>query len=74
MLPSDALRDRLKVQAARNGLTLGAHLARLAEADDRIHRLSDLKFVIAHTASVDAAAHATETAEWERTELTNTTT
>ena len=29
------LRDRLKEQAARDGLTLGAHLAHLADAEDR---------------------------------------
>lgn len=70
---SDGLRDRLKVQAARDGLTLGAHLDRLADADDRIHRLRDLKFAIAQTPREDAAAHASETAGWERTELTDLT-
>lgn len=30
---SDSLRDRLKEQASRDGLTLGAHLARLADAE-----------------------------------------
>ena len=33
---SDDLRDRLKEQAARDGLTLGAHLARLADAEVRM--------------------------------------
>jgi hypothetical protein len=68
---TDVLRDRLKVQAARDGLTLGAHLARLADADDRAHRLSELKTGIARTSNEDAALHAAETAEWERTELTD---
>ena len=39
---SGELRDRLKTQAARDGLTLGAHLAHLADADDRRHRLLTL--------------------------------
>jgi hypothetical protein len=70
---SDVLRDRLKVQAARDGLTLGAHLACLAEADDRAHRLNDLKTAIERTAGRDSVAYAAETAEWERTELTDMT-
>lgn len=70
---SHGLRDRLKTQAARDGLTLGAHLARLAEADDRARRLSDLKAAIADTSDNDAALYSTETAEWERTELTDMT-
>lgn len=41
--------------AARDGRTLGAHLARLAEEDDRAHRLSDLKTAIAHTSGTSAA-------------------
>ena len=52
---SDELRDRLKAQAARDSRTLGAHLARLAEEDDRAHRLSDLKTAIAHTSGTSAA-------------------
>lgn len=70
---SDELRDRLKAQAARDGLTLGAHLARLAQADDRAHRLTDLKKAILCTSDEDAASHAAETADWERTELTDLT-
>ena len=70
---SDELRDRLKMQAARDGLTLGAHLARLAEADERAHRLSDLKTAIAHTSGTSAALYAAEAAEWERAELADQT-
>ena len=66
---SDELRDRLKMQAARDGLTLGAHLARLADADERAHRLRDLKTAIASTSDTSAALYAAESAEWERTEL-----
>lgn len=68
---SGELRDRLKVQAARAGVTLGAHLARLAEADERTHRLSELKIAIADTSDKDVDSYAAETAEWERTELTD---
>jgi len=68
---SDELRDRLKAQASRDGLTLGAHLARLADADDRDHRLRSLKTAIAQTPPMDAASYAAESAEWERTELTD---
>lgn len=70
---SHGLRDRLKIQAARDGLTLGAHLARLVEADDRARRLSDLKAAIADTSDKDAALYAAETVEWERTELADMT-
>lgn len=70
---SDELRDRLKMQAARDGLTLGAHLARLADADDRAHRLRDLKTAIASTSDTSAALYAAECAEWERTELADQT-
>ncbi|HJV14299.1 MAG TPA: hypothetical protein VJ625_10445 [Propionibacteriaceae bacterium] len=70
---SDELRDRLKAQAARDGLTLGAHLARLAEADDRRHRLLGLKTAVAETSTEGMESHAAESAEWERTELTDAT-
>ncbi len=68
---SDELRDRLKAQAARDGLTLGAHLARLADADDRRARLKSLKLAVANTGPVAARSHRQESAEWERTELTD---
>lgn len=66
---SDELRDRLKEQAARDGLTLGAHLAHLADAEDRRWRLQLLKSAIEESSSEDAASHAAETEGWERTEL-----
>lgn len=66
---SDELRDRLKDQAARDGLTLGAHLAYLADAEDRRRRLQLLKSAIEASSSADAASHAAETGDWERTEL-----
>lgn len=66
---SDELRDRLKEQAARDGLTLGAHLARLADVEDRRWRLHALKSAIDASLSEDAESYAAETDEWERTEL-----
>lgn len=71
---SDELRDRLKAQASRDGLTLGAHLAHLADADDRRWRLRSLKAAMADTSRPDAASYAAEAAEWERTELSDTST
>ena len=68
---SDELRDRLKEQASRDGLTLGAHLARLADAEDRRWRLNRLKAAIAQSALADAESHTAESADWERTELTD---
>jgi hypothetical protein len=66
---SDELRDRLKAQAARDRLTLGAHLARLADLEDRHRRLRDLKAAVAATSGEDLATHAAETAAWETAEL-----
>lgn len=63
---SDDLRDRLKTQAARDGLTLGAHLERLADAEDRRRRLAAVKDAVARTSPADARSYAEETAEWER--------
>jgi predicted transcriptional regulator len=66
---SDELRDRLKEQASREGLTLGAHLAHLADAEDRRLRLESLRTAIADSSVGDVESHAAETAQWERTEL-----
>ena len=66
---SDELRDRLKEQAARDGLTLGAHLAHLADAEDRRWRLQLLKSSIDASTSDDARSYSAETEDWERTEL-----
>lgn len=70
---SDELRDRLKVQAARDGLTLGAHLARLADFDDRRHRLLALQTAIAKTSIEDMESFAVESSEWERAEQIDAT-
>ncbi|WP_460721345.1 ribbon-helix-helix protein [Microbacterium aureliae] len=68
---SDDLRDRLKAQAARDGRTLGAHLAHLADAEDRRLRLHALKVAIGASAAEDAAAYVAEAADWERAELSD---
>lgn len=65
------LRDRLKAQAAREGLTLGAHLAHLADVEDRRLRLHHLKSVISGSTKADVESYSQETADWERTELTD---
>lgn len=66
---SDELRDRLKAQASRSGLTLGAHLAVLADAADRRERLDSLRRAIESTPADARASHSDEAAAWEATEL-----
>jgi hypothetical protein len=68
---SDELRNRLKEQAARSGLTLGAHLAALADLADRQDRLASLKRAIAETPSETLAGYEEESRAWETTELTD---
>lgn len=66
---SDELRDRLKAQAARAGLTIGAHLALLADAADRRDRLTGMKQAIADSPAEVIDAHLEESRQWESTEL-----
>ena len=68
---SDELRDRLKAQASRAGLTLGAHIAVLADAADRRDRLAALKLAVAQMSIEGTASHAAETERWESTELSD---
>lgn len=63
------LRDRLNKQAARDGLTLSAHLAHLADAADRRWRLHKLKSATDASSRDDVGSYAAETEGWERTEL-----
>jgi predicted transcriptional regulator len=65
---SDELRDRLKAQAARAGLTIGAHLAVLADAADRRDRLAGMKQAIADSPAEVIDAHLEESRQWETTE------
>lgn len=68
---SDEVRDRLKAQASRSGLTLGAHLAHLADLVDRQERLAAAARAMA--ASTDAAVteYLAETRAWEQAELSD---
>lgn len=68
---SSGLRDRLKQQAARDGLTLGAHLAHLADAEDRRWRLQQLQVAINASTRSDIESYEVETAQWEHAELTD---
>lgn len=65
----DAVRDRLKAQAARRGLTLGAHLQQLADLHDRHDRLARLAAAIAATPDDQARSYAAESELWESAEL-----
>lgn len=62
------VRDRLKVQAARERRTLGEHLAHLADLADREQRFAALRDAVAATPADAMASHAEETAAWERIE------
>lgn len=68
---SDELRDRLKAQAAQAGLTLGAHLAALADAADRRQRFAALKEAIAGSDTAETSPYAAEARVWEATELSD---
>lgn len=61
---STELRDRLKAQANAERLTLGEHLERLAELDDRRRRLEALGFAIRSTPSELLESYRDETAAW----------
>ncbi|PFG20168.1 DNA mismatch repair protein MutS [Serinibacter salmoneus] len=65
---SNELRDRLKGQAARAGLTLGGHLAALADRADRDESMANLAAAIAATPPEVMEEYARETAIWERVE------
>lgn len=57
-------RDRLKAQAARDNLTLGEHLSRLADHADRARRFQELRESIARTSDADLRSYEAETREW----------
>jgi hypothetical protein len=62
---SSDVRDRLKVQAAAGGLTLGEHLARLAELGDRELRFAALRASIAATSPEEMRSYREETESWD---------
>lgn len=66
---AEDLRDPLTQQAARDGLTLGAHLTRLADDEDRRWRLQILAPAVAASSSANVKSHAAESEDSERTEL-----
>ena len=68
---SDELRDRLKAQAARAGVTLGAHLSLLADLADREERLSAAKQAMAEAPADVVEDYVAETQEWEMIELSD---
>ncbi|WP_308492309.1 hypothetical protein [Microbacterium terrisoli] len=70
---SDELRDRLKAQASRAGLTLGAHLAVLADLADRADRLAAAKRAMAAAPADTVDDYRAETRQWESAELTDAT-
>ncbi|QEO09772.1 toxin-antitoxin system protein [Protaetiibacter larvae] len=62
---STELRDRLKSQASAANLTLGEHLARLAELDDRRRRFEALGFAIRSTPPELMQSYRDESAAWD---------
>ena len=62
---SNELRDRLKAQAALQHLTLGEHLAALADRADRDERFARLRRQIAATPPDARSAYLDETAAWD---------
>lgn len=47
------------------------HLEHLADGEDRRRRLEQLKLAIGRTDEATMASYAAETAEWERSELSD---
>lgn len=66
---SDELRDRLKVQAAAAHLTLGEHLARLADLADRRARLAAMQAALSGASTEELADYRAEAAEWLNADL-----
>ncbi len=63
-------RDRLKAQAAAAGVSLGEHLARLADLADRRDRLARLRAVTEKMTPEQWESYAAETGPWESADLT----
>lgn len=68
---SDELRDRLKAQASRAGLSLGGHLAVLADLADRRDRLAAAKRAMAAAPADVMDEYRQEARQWEAAELTD---
>ncbi len=61
---STETRDRLKAQAAAAQVSLGEHLARLADAGDRALRFESLRAAIARESETDRLAYEAGRDEW----------
>lgn len=61
---STETRDRLKAQAAAAHLTLGEHLARLADAGDRALRFESLRVAIAGQTDAERRAYESARDAW----------
>lgn len=59
------VRDRLKRQAAANGVTLGEHLSRLAELGERQLRFDAMQAAIAATSVEEMDSYRSETEFWD---------
>ncbi|MGN6250789.1 MAG: hypothetical protein ACTHNS_03125 [Marmoricola sp.] len=59
------VRDRLKVQAAREHRTLGEHLGHLADLADREQRFDALRNAMATTSAEEMSSYAEEVAAWD---------
>ncbi|WP_455424306.1 hypothetical protein [Arthrobacter woluwensis] len=68
---SSELRDRLKAQASRDGVTLSAHLQHLADFEDRRRRMESLRAAIAATGPAEWSSWVEESSDWEHTELSD---
>lgn len=62
---SNELRDRLKAQAAEQGLTIGDHLAALADEADRRERFARLRRQIAATPPALRSTYLDEVGAWD---------
>ncbi len=66
---STEVRDRLKAQAAQAHRTLGAHLAHLADLEERQVRFQALRAAIDKTSDEAMASYRLEVAAWDRLDI-----
>ncbi|MFT4200998.1 hypothetical protein [Gordonia sp. (in: high G+C Gram-positive bacteria)] len=60
----NAIRDRLKAQAARSGRTLGAQVEYLVDLGDRAVRYEELRAAIAATPPAEIDSYRAEVDDW----------
>lgn len=68
---STTTRDRLKAQARAANKSLGDYLVELADLAERQSRFESLRKAIDESDPAALRDHASESAEWERTELSD---